>query len=643
MRGEIFYIISASAHIIMNEFLEYLEKNEVVSLLIEKYGVEIKGDKERALLNSIIKKLNKITKYNKDLDIIGFIYENTKDKEDRKALGEFYTPKSIVDYILNAVGYEQVFRIEDKKIIDISCGSGSFIIQIVKRLMNNFLKKQNIVSLSNLTIENAKELINNVVSNVFGIDINPIACVLCQINIQFALFEIFEVINEKDEIYQFPFFNIQCKNALTLSENGVYDIIVGNPPYLFLRDIPEEQKSIIENGRFETNKGQYDYYQIFIEIGIRLLKTGGLFGYIIPDSLLALSNRAIIRKFIYDNTRIKEIYHAGPKFDDPIVSNIILIIQKEKDARIREENDIIINLASSKSQTKRIPQRLIKKWNYEFLIHLDPVDISIIEALNEIYPKIKDINQMEGFKINISRGVELAKTGEIIFCERCKLYFPIPRKDLLCPECRSPLQMEDLESIITKNISGKDKSKFKPFLFSINRYKIKESKYIDMSKIGINYKNLDTYQNRIIIRQLSQNNLICATYDENLSLTSQSFYNLKIHESSIPEFNHFYLLGLINSTLLSYYFIKSFGSYKKIFPRILIEKIKSLPIKIPNIEEDKLSASIIIDNVKNILNLNNSESSVGRLIQKTIDTSVYDLFDISEENRKYIDNYMKNL
>ncbi|GAG79804.1 unnamed protein product, partial [marine sediment metagenome] len=360
----------------------------------------------------------------------------------------------------------------------------------------------------------------------------PIACALCQINIQFALFEIYQVINNEYKEYRFPLFNIHCKNALDFSGNRKFDYIVGNPPYLFIRDIPEEQKSIIESGDFQLNKGQYDYYQIFIEIGIKLLKNNGLFGYIIPDSLLALSNRAILRKYIYDNTKIKEIYHIGPKFDEPIVSNIILILQKEDELKIREENFINIKLATSKqSQPKRIRQKLIEKWNYEFLIQLDNIDISIIKVLNN-FPKIKDVNQMEGFRISISRGVELAKTGEIVFCGKCGLFFPIPKKHLICPECRSQLNMEDIERIITNNISDNDKKKFKSFIYSINRYKIKESKYIDVTKNGINYKNLDIYDDRIIIRQLSQNNLICATYDDSLSLTSQSFYNLKIHQSS---------------------------------------------------------------------------------------------------------------
>ena len=164
-------------------------------------------------------------------------------------------------------------------------------------------------------------------------------------------------------------------------------------------------------------------------------------------------------------------------------------------------------------------------------------------------------------------------------------------------------------------------------------------KNINIKKRGINYKNLDIYNNRIIIRQLSQNNLICAAYDDRLSLTSQSFYNLKIIQSPIPEFDNHYLLGLINSQLLSYFFIKSFGSYKKLFPRILIEKIKNLPIKIPDSIEERKIASDIAKNVKLI-----SGNDVNRdALESQIDVLVYKIYQISKLNKKYISNFMKNL
>ena len=98
----------------MKDFLEYLEKQEIISSLIDNYGGIIKGDKVKEFLNHIINTLSVTNNFHEDLDIIGFVYENTKNKDDRKALGEFYTPKSIVDYILNTVGYNPEFGIERK-------------------------------------------------------------------------------------------------------------------------------------------------------------------------------------------------------------------------------------------------------------------------------------------------------------------------------------------------------------------------------------------------------------------------------------------------------------------------------------------------------------------------------------------------
>jgi hypothetical protein len=417
-----------------------------------------------------------------------------------------------------------------------------------------------------------------------------------------------------------------------------FDIVVGNPPYLFIRDIPQEQRSIIEVSNFETNDGQYDYYQIFIELGIRILKQGGKLGYIVPDSLLALSNRSILRKFIYDTTKIKEIYHTGPKFSEPIVSNIILILEKEDSASERKKN--LINLKLSNQVEEILPQDLLEKWNYKFLIHLNETDILILEQLNSDFSKLKDLSDKYDVELVLGRGVELSKTGRIIFCEKCRKYLPIPQKKLKCDTCNSSLDEKNSENIIHDAIpSNAIKENFQLFLYSMKRYQVTQYKYIDTSKVGINYKEFNLYEDRIIIRQISQNSKICATYDKNLSLTSQSFYNLSIKKSLISEFNNYYLLGLFNSTLFSYFFIKSFGTYKKLFPRILIEKIKDFPIKVPNSNKEKVIARKIIEKVKLILN-NFDELE---MLQEVIDSLVFDLYQISENDQKYIANYMKTL
>ncbi len=632
----------------MKDFFEYLRKEKIVLKLIEHYNVPHLKCVLEEFLNNICRNAQPLTYFrnNFDLsiphpDIFGNEYEQKIPPKERKTLGEFYTPNQIVNYILEAVGFSYDKKIENKKLVDISCGSGSFLVQVIRILINWCYKVHKVRENSCSTSERARFIVSRVKQNVYGIDINPLACILCQIHIHFILFELLKDIRIEDNGYRLPFFNIKHSNAFTMTETDQFDFVVGNPPYLFIRDIPEDQKQIIRENKFYTNKGQYDYYQIFIELGIRFLKNNGLLGFIVPDSLLALSNRLIIRKFIYHNTRIKEIYHIGPSFQESVVSNVIIILEKEKSVDGREKN--WVDVKTTNLQQKKIPQDSFKNWNFNFLIHLDDVDISILNNLNNNNPKLNELITKKDFRILLSRGVELTKTGEIIFCGECQKFFPLPKKELSCPICKHTLRREHIEKIISDSVPIEDKDTFELFIYSLNRYQMKEYKYININKIGINYKDFEIYKDRIIIRQLNQNNLICATYDNKLSLTSQSFYNLKIDKSPIKEFNNKYLLGVINSKLLSFYFIKSFGSYKKLFIRILIEKIKDLPIKIPESDKEKDVASKIIKNVEIILQSAEDKSSRHYRIEKEIDNLVYDLYNIPDSNRLHILDFLNHL
>jgi uncharacterized protein YbaR (Trm112 family) len=541
---------------------------------------------------------------------------------------------------LDAVGYRYENEIENKKIIDLSCGVGNFVLESSRILILRYLEIYKRKKIQDFLLTEAKSVVSKIREMIYGIDINPIACVLCQINIHFVLFGIFKLIKNEDDGYHLPLFNIENVDAMNINKSEQFDIIVGNPPYLFIRDIPKFQRDIIKKINFKTGRGQYDYYQIFIELGIKLLKNNGLLGYIVPDSLLALSNRSILRKYIYDTTKIKEIYYSGPRFEDPVVSNIIIILEKEVNNEERERNSIKIKILNQPE--KEILQKSLKNWDYKFLIHLNEEDVSIIIRLIQNNPKLRDLMVKTGFKFLLSRGIELTKTGDIIYCKQCNKYFPIPKKDLICPDCKTKLKKEQIEKIIFNLESRKNKAHFKLFVDTIQRYKIEDYKYIQVNKNGINYKDSEIYKDRIIIRQLSQNNLICATYDKNFSFTPQSLYNLKMCHSPVREFNNIYLLGILNSLLLSYYFIQLFGSYKKLFPRILIEKIKDLPIKVPKKEKEKETALKIIEKVKILLKPREKESKKFNQIQKEIDDLVFNLYEISASQKQHIIKSMSN-
>jgi len=631
----------------MSDFQKFLKDKGILSNLITHYGLNLKDNKINDFIHNTVEHLAKIDSkeiyHNKerddqkyDLDFIAKYYEKTVPHSQRKIKGEFFTPIQIVDYILKSVGYTDQHDIQDKKLIDLSCGSGSFIIRAVNILAKKLIKLANSKETSELFPKQVKQIINKVKDKIYGIDINPTACVLCQINIYFTLFKLIKIIIKNNKDYEVPKFNIFNKDAIQLNYNTKYDYVVGNPPYLFIRAIPQERRNFIEKLPLETNKGQYDYYQIFTEIGIKLLKNNGLLGYIIPDSLLALSNRRILRKYIYDSTKIMEIYYSGPQFDTPVVSNIILTLEKESDEIKRKKNQIIIKLPLDQSQPdNKILQNLIEHWDYEFLINLNQRDIEILDQLNSNFPKLSDLMNDTRFSISLKRGVEIGKEGYVIYCETCQIYQPLPNKHLVCKTCGSPLNKNFIDKIILESIPEGLEEEFQHFLYSTNRYSAKEFKYIRLGMEGINYKGEDTFKKRIVIRQLSQENLICATYNEN-AWTSQSIYNLEIIRTPVLEFSHYYLLGLINSHLLSYYFLKSFGSYKIFFPRILIEKLKNLPIKVPQSIVEKELAKDIHEKVLKILQIIQKNSLEAKNLANQVEIIVQKLYKIPQADFQYI-------
>ena len=638
----------------MREFIDFLKNKGIIQRLKKVYKLDQTNSEESDFFDAIIEIFVHLGnnrdfgyynnfKEERGTDIIGNIYESKISNTQKKRLGEFYTPTHVVEYILNAIGYNMDNEIEGKKIVDLSCGCGSFLIQTAKIIINLYVKKFDLGGLSDLSIDQARIIIRKIQENIFGFDINPIACVLCCINLYHSFYELIKIIIRSDDSFEIPNLKIINVNILEYPNFDRFDFVVGNPPYLFLRDISSEDKLLIEQGEFKTIKGQYDYYQIFIELGIDVLKEKGLLGYIVPDSLLALSNRKLIRKFIFNKTKIRELYYIGPSFEDPIVANVIIILQKESEKEERLRSFIMMNNPLINSGlTISIKQSTLKEWDYKFLVNLNEDDVKILKYLNSNFPKIKNIMNNPEHKIRIFRGVEVGKEGEVVYCKKCKRYIPLPKNNAMCKDCNSLLDLHFVEKIVNDKIPKGLEENYRPFLFSMNRYQVKRYKYINIEKKGINYKNIEDYKDRIVIRQLSQNNLICATYDRE-SLTSQSFYNLKIIKTPIPEFNHFYLLGLLNSQLLSYYFIKIFGSYKKLFPRILIEKVKNLPIKFPKTPNELLISKSIQEKVRKILSLNDLSKKEIDKLQNDIDSLVFNIYQLSHKNRQYISNFLKNL
>ncbi|MGB2841214.1 MAG: N-6 DNA methylase, partial [Halobacteriota archaeon] len=124
-------------------------------------------------------------------DPLGTLYQRYFDKETRKALGEFYTPGEVVEYILDAVGYEGRSVI-DKRLLDPACGSGTFLVEALRR----YLKASEKIAEEDGWSGILKKLCNEYC--IAGFDIHPFATFMAQMQFMLVLIPAYKKAMEED-------------------------------------------------------------------------------------------------------------------------------------------------------------------------------------------------------------------------------------------------------------------------------------------------------------------------------------------------------------------------------------------------------------------------------------------------------------
>lgn len=149
-----------------------------------------------------------------------------------------------------------------------------------------------------------------------------------------------------------------------------FDIVIGNPPYINSQVMCKTNPDIrnLYSKIFESAKGSWDAFVIFIEKGFKLLKDKGLITYIVPNKLLSAKYTEAIRK-ILQNNKIIEIrdYSSVKVFKGQGVYPIVFVVQKTQDKK-----DVLVSSMSSLNEYqtfKTIPSEIFYKdinWNKYF-------------------------------------------------------------------------------------------------------------------------------------------------------------------------------------------------------------------------------------------------------------------------------------
>jgi hypothetical protein len=493
-------------------------------------------------------------------NILGDVYEKFMDRETRKAIGQFYTPDFVIEYILNnTVAEADVVENPFVSVLDPACGSGHFLIMAydilkkkfeenIDRLREKYADVDYIYKNENMKGKEywVKDRIHYHILKhcIFGADIDSFAVQLTTINLLLKDLENFtdelnimecDSLIKWEEDYDWQdlkqqlenhslYFTINYKDMAgihrqdTLSRDKAeelvrlcefwakkYDYVVGNPPYFNISKEKSRQYDFLRDGVLNISS-------IFVYIGLKRLKDLGSLGYIIPKVTTWVKSYKPIREEII-KYHIKSLCDVGIAFDDVGGEQTIFLIKKSN-----EKTDTMIYT--------RLNYRMDNFENF----HLVKEEYLQKDILH-MYLNDKNINIFNSIKNN----------KEILPLER------------ICSIFRGAPIQSKIEVI---SLSCDDKHQYRILGGrNIERYYIRDSVYID-----INHKQLNSYRNQIlrqmsdrigIQRLVSSKVRIIGAILDNKDITYDTITNL-VFDKGI-KVDLFYMIGLINSNLLTYY------------------------------------------------------------------------------------------
>lgn len=272
---------------------------------LQKWLIESLGQlSENELL--VLEESRKHFELNKTIDLPQKIFNNVHTKEKQKLLGITYTPAEIRSELTNTVlkNLTHSKEISQLKLIDPCCGSGTFSITLLEKLIELGIHPKNALE-----------------ENIYLQDIDKLSVALSMVNIyEYSKRIKFDPTHIKLNVKVSDFFH----------SNGKFDGFITNPPYVKLQNLDITTREFLKSKYPELFTGALGLSAIFLKKMHDDLNDNGVIGVITQNNFFTSNAGASLRKDIESNILKIDTFGSEPIFEGVTAYTCLMYLTKEK-------------------------------------------------------------------------------------------------------------------------------------------------------------------------------------------------------------------------------------------------------------------------------------------------------------------------
>jgi adenine-specific DNA-methyltransferase len=380
---------------------------------------------------------------------------------------------------------------------------------------------------------------------------------------------------------------------------GGFDIVIGNPPYLFITKVDKETRRLYCE-HFKTADYRFDVYGLFIEMAVTsLLCQKGILSFIIPHTLLSNDSYEKLRRFLLTETMLLQVIDIGPDvFPGAKNETMVFLLSKDTDKRKCSQTRVM------KTTARRFPENILefktaqqvwlKNSRATWLLNDASGETSVDTKMDRSPLRLGDL-------CTINQGLRTGDNDKYLSTEK--------RSEKWKPAA-----------------GGKEVARYGPLPSGLWVYY--EPNVLDAPRRPEIFES----EEKIVVQEIRNITLrqrIVATYDRGKFFCLQSTNVINLRKSK-QKVELRYLLAILSSTAVNYYFRQRFPGNN----HIPSNQLAQIPIP----ASEKTAQAELVRLVDRILAAKRSDpAAVTSALEREIDQEVYRLYGLTPNEIKVVE------